>query len=55
MNRLLAAGALLLALGVAGYLAGVLVDYPGRGFSVTAVMVGITLIAVRRADRGVGE
>jgi hypothetical protein len=50
MNRLLVAGVLLVVLGVAGYAAGVVVAYPARAFSVTAVMVGITLIAIRRAD-----
>lgn len=55
MNRLLAAGLLLVVVGVLGYAVGVLADYPARGFSVTAVMVGITLIAVRAADEGVAE
>jgi len=50
MNRLLVAGAVLVALGVAGYAAGVVAPYPARAFSVTAVMLGITLIAIRRAD-----
>lgn len=55
MNRLVVLGVLLAVLGVAGYVAGVYVEYPGRGFSVTAVMVGVTLIALRRAGTGVGE
>ena len=55
MNRLVAAGVLLVVLGVAGYGAGVLVAFPGRSFSVTAVMVGITLIAIRSADAEVAE
>jgi len=52
MNRLVVAGAVLVALGVGGYAAGTLVEYPARAFSVTAVMLGITLIAIRRADEG---
>lgn len=55
MNRLVVAGTILVALGVAGYAAGVLVAFPGRSFSVTAVMVGITLIAIRSADAEVVE
>lgn len=55
MNRLVAAGVLLVAFGLAGYTAGALVAYPGRSFSITAVMVGITLIAIRSADVGVVE
>jgi len=50
MNRVLAAGAVLALVGVAGYAAGILTAYPGRAFSVTAVMFGITLIAIRRVD-----
>lgn len=53
MNRLAAAGGALLALGLAGYAVGLFVDVPARAFAVTAVMVGITLIAVRAADSGV--
>lgn len=50
MNRLVAFGAALVALGVLGYGIGIVVDFPGRAFSVTAIMIGITLIAIRRAD-----
>lgn len=49
MNRLVAAGLGLVAVGLLGYGAGVVVAYPGRAFSVTAVMVGVTLLAIRRA------
>lgn len=49
MNRVLGTGAALTAVGVVGYVAGVLVPYPGRSFSVTAVMVGVTLLAIGRA------
>lgn len=55
MNRLVVAGGLLVTVGVAGYAAGVVAAYPARAFSVTAVMVGITLIAIRSADARVGE
>jgi hypothetical protein len=50
MNRVLAAGVVLTAAGIAGYVAGVVAAYPGRAFSVTAIMVGITLVAIRRLD-----
>lgn len=42
--RLLGGG--VTALGVAGYVAGVAVEYPGRAFAVAAVMLGLTLVAV---------
>lgn len=34
--------------GLVGYAAGIYVAYPGRAFSVTAVMVGVTLVAIGR-------
>lgn len=49
MNAALAAGVALTLVGVAGYLAGLVAPYPGRAFSVTGVMVGITLLAVGAA------
>jgi len=48
MNTALAAGIALTVAGLAGYALGVAVAYPGRAFSVTGVMVGITLLAVGR-------
>lgn len=55
MNAVLGAGLSLTALGLLGYLAGILAPYPGRAFSVTAVMVGITLalVGTHRSDGGV--
>jgi len=50
MNRLLVAGVALVALGLAGYFVGVVVEYPGRAVSITAIMVGVTLVAIRNAD-----
>jgi hypothetical protein len=46
MDRTFLAGAALSVAGIGGYLAGVAVAYPGRAFSLTAGMVGITLVAV---------
>jgi hypothetical protein len=46
MNWPLVAGAALTVAGLAGYAVGVLVVYPGRALAVTAVMVGVTLVAV---------
>lgn len=46
MDRLFALGAALTAVGVVGYAAGVAVAYPGRAFSVTAVMAGVTFLAI---------
>jgi hypothetical protein len=34
--------------GLVGYVTGVFVDYPGRAFSLTAVMVGVVLVAIAR-------
>ncbi|MFB6121041.1 MAG: hypothetical protein ABEJ68_08010 [Halobacteriaceae archaeon] len=46
MNRTRVAGAALTVASLAGYALGVVQQYPGRSFSVTGVMVGITLVAV---------
>jgi hypothetical protein len=46
MDRVVVAGVVLTVLGLVGYAAGVLAPYPGRAFSVTGVMVGLTLVAV---------
>lgn len=46
MNSNKAIGLGLLVVGIVGYITGIYVSYPGRGFSLTAVMVGITLAAI---------
>ena len=43
MHHLQAAGVLLTAAGVVGYLIGLVAASPGRGLSVPGVMVGLTL------------
>ena len=48
MNTALAAGTAFTVAGLVGYLIGVVAPYPGRAFSVTAVMVGVTLLAIGR-------
>lgn len=50
MNGALGAGVALSVAGVVGYVVGVIAPYPGRAFAITAVMLGMTLVAV-----GVGE
>lgn len=40
------AGFALTALATLGYVVGLTAPYPGRAFSVTGIMVGITLVAV---------
>jgi len=55
MNRFLLSGGALVVLGLGGYALGVATPYPGRAFAVTAVMLGITLVAVRAADEVVAE
>jgi hypothetical protein len=49
MNRTLVSGIGLTVLGVVGYVIGLLAPYPGRAFSITGIMVGITLAAVANA------
>lgn len=46
MNRNYTIGLALFVGGIAAYGVGVYVPYPGRGFSLTAVMVGLTLAAI---------
>jgi len=46
MDRTFLVGAGLSVAGVCGYVVGVLVAYPGRAFSLTAIMLGITLAAI---------
>lgn len=46
MNRIRGVGFGLLGIGILGYVAGVFLSFPGRAFSITAVMVGITLAAI---------
>lgn len=56
MNTTLAGGIVLTAMGGIGYAVGIATAYPGRAFSVTAVMIGITLVAIgRAAGRAVAE
>lgn len=46
MHRTRAIGLGVLLLGILGYVAGVQAPYPGRAFSITAVMLGVTLAAI---------
>ncbi|MFB6101254.1 MAG: hypothetical protein ABEJ73_01665 [Haloplanus sp.] len=46
MDRTVLVGASVAGVGLCGYVAGTVVVYPGRAFSLTALMVGITLVAV---------
>ncbi|MFC6864480.1 MULTISPECIES: hypothetical protein [Haloarcula] len=52
MHTAAIAGALLTAVGLGGYAVGVLVPYSGRAFSLTALMLGLTLLTVGRAQGG---
>lgn len=49
VNRVFVIGLILGLGGLAGYLAGLSTPYWGRAFSVTALMVGVALIAMWRA------
>ncbi len=56
MNRLTTTGLVLTGLGSVGYSAGIAVAYSGRAFSITAIMIGITLLAIGRSiGRAVAE
>lgn len=46
MQRARTLGILATVLALLGYVAGVLVPYPGRAFSLALGMVGITLVAI---------
>ncbi|QKY21142.1 hypothetical protein B4589_012445 [Halolamina sp. CBA1230] len=46
MERRRVAGGGLLVAGLCGYVAGIYAPYPGRAFSLTAVMVGVVLVAI---------
>ncbi len=46
MNSLQAVGVALTVAGVAGYVVGVVAPYPGRGFSMAGVMVGLTFLSI---------
>jgi hypothetical protein len=49
MNTVAGVGLLLTVGGVAGYVVGLAAPFPGRAFALTAVMVGVTLLAVGRS------
>lgn len=55
VNRSFTVGVLVTALGLVGYGLGLSVAYPGRAFSVTLVMVGVALVAMRQAFDEVPE
>jgi hypothetical protein len=46
MDGAFAAGLVTTLAGAVGYAAGMATPYPGRAFSVTALMIGITLLAI---------
>jgi hypothetical protein len=49
MNTALPAGVVATALGLAGYVVGLSVAYPGRAFSLTLLMFGMALALAGRA------
>ncbi|MBX0294647.1 hypothetical protein [Haloarcula nitratireducens] len=51
MDSVSLAGAALTGAGLVGYVAGVVVPYPGRELSLPALMVGLTAVAVGRSGR----
>lgn len=56
MDSAFGAGIVLTVAGVVGYAVGTAVAYPGRAFTVAAVMIGLALAAVGTANgRGDGS
>ena len=55
MDSAFTAGIAVTAVGVVAYATGTVVAYPGRSFSLTAVMVGLTLAAIEGANGRGGE
>lgn len=55
MNSATVLGLLLTGIGIAGYALGLTTPYPGRAFSITLVMVGVTLLATRRVTERASE
>lgn len=47
MQRVRAAGVVLTLAGLVAYVAGAFVAYEGRAFSLTAIMLGVTLAVAR--------
>lgn len=54
MHRVRTAGIILAVVGTAGYLVGITTSYPGRAFTVTLVMLGTTLVAIRSLEDHTG-
>lgn len=52
MSRGTALGVGLCVAGLLGYAAGVVVEYPGRAFSLTALMAGIALVTIAHREDG---
>ena len=46
MNRVLSPGIALLVVGLAGYVLGIVVPYPGRAMTITGIMAGVTLSVI---------
>jgi len=53
MNRGTLTGVVLCIAGLGGYAVGVSVAYPGRAFSITALITGIALVTIFREPGGV--
>lgn len=51
MHRSTLVGIGLFAVGLVGYVVGIYVAYPGRAFSITAVVVGIALAAIAQQSK----
>ena len=50
MDSAFIAGLVVTAIGVVGYAVGTAVAYQGRAFTLTAVMIGLTLVAIGSAN-----
>lgn len=52
MDSLAIAGTVLSVIGTVGYAAGIAEPYPGRAFSLTLLMLGVTLALISRSSPG---
>ncbi|WP_248517116.1 hypothetical protein [Salinarchaeum laminariae] len=55
MYRVAVVGVVVLVLGLVGYAVGAQTAYPGRAFSVTAIMAGIGLLGLGRSESEVAS
>jgi hypothetical protein len=48
-------GIAIVSVGIAAYITGIYIPYPGRAFSLTAIMIGAGLVAISRPSSTEGS